>query len=211
MPDKTCTRCGEAKPETDFRIKIRAKGIRIALCHPCDRDYRAERWKRADKARGRKEQKRLHALRRQRVSSGEIQEPTAKVCLQCHQNLPIESFRWKDQAGGFRIARCAECDVQDRAARYARNPTPYLESNKRTQANLKTVLNSLKDGPCMDCGRMFPPYVMDFDHRDPSTKVCKVSSLVYSGSEQLLRDEITKCDLVCSNCHRIRTHSTMEK
>ena len=211
MTDKTCTQCGEAKPEGDFRIKIRAKGIRISLCHPCDKAYRAERWKRADKAKGRQEQQRLSALRQQRVATGEIREPPTKVCLQCQLDLPLGSFRWKDEAKGFRIARCQECDVQDRAARYARNPAQYLDNKRRTQAHLKAVLNHRKDGPCMDCGGVFPPCVMDFDHRDPSTKVCKVSSLVYSGSEQLLLDEIAKCDLVCSNCHRIRTHPTMEK
>lgn len=211
MADKTCTRCGETKPETEFRIKIRAKGVRISLCHPCDKEYRAERWKRADKAAYHKERKRIVALRQQKVAIGEITEPRTKVCRSCHQDLPIESYRWKNQAMGFRIERCQECDIQDRAARYARNPASYLDSNKRTQAYLKTVLNRMKSGPCMDCGRTYQPYVMDFDHRDPSTKVCKVSSLVYSGSEQMVLDEIAKCDLVCSNCHRIRTHSNKGK
>jgi len=47
---------------------------------------------------------------------------------------------------------------------------------------------------------------MDFDHLDPKTKVVKVSALIFEGSRQLLLDEIAKCELVCANCHRERTH-----
>ena len=38
---------------------------------------------------------------------------------------------------------------------------------------------------------------MDYHHRDPTTKVRKVSSL----SGRLRRDEIAKCDLICALCH----------
>ena len=61
-----------------------------------------------------------------------------------------------------------------------------------------------------DCGQTYPTYVMDFDHRDPTTKLCKVSAAVYLGSEQKLLDEIAKCDLVCANCHRVRTHGSLK-
>ena len=66
-------------------------------------------------------------------------------------------------------------------------------------------INSLKKEPCMDCGRAFPTACMDFDHRDPSKKILPVSRMVgYSLAK--IRQEIKKCDLVCSNCHRMRTH-----
>lgn len=57
----------------------------------------------------------------------------------------------------------------------------------------------------MDCGVKYPPYVMDFDHRDPSEKLLNVSKVGRYGIQSLL-DEIEKCDVVCSNCHRERTH-----
>jgi len=58
----------------------------------------------------------------------------------------------------------------------------------------------------MDCGKIYPPYVMDFDHRDPSEKVLNLSKVYAFGKEKLLA-EVKKCDIVCSNCHRIRTFS----
>ena len=47
---------------------------------------------------------------------------------------------------------------------------------------------------------------MDFDHRDPSAKTMQVSDLVgKSKSWSRIAEEIAKCDLVCANCHRIRS------
>jgi hypothetical protein len=71
-----------------------------------------------------------------------------------------------------------------------------------------------EETPCADCGRKYPSYVMDWDHRDPDTKrnvtprgrtLCMKSFARNHCWEEVLR-EIAKCDLVCSNCHRIRTH-----
>ena len=60
-----------------------------------------------------------------------------------------------------------------------------------------------KKSPCMDCGGQFHPSAMDFDHKDSSKKYKDVSSL--KNNRQKLLEEIKKCDLVCANCHRIRT------
>jgi hypothetical protein len=66
------------------------------------------------------------------------------------------------------------------------------------------VIDGLKNRPCMDCGGRFPPECMDFDHRDPSTKNGGVAQMWAHKMETLLA-EIALCDLVCANCHRIRT------
>ena len=46
----------------------------------------------------------------------------------------------------------------------------------------------------------------DFDHRDPALKSFAISSKWKHVSEALLQAEFAKCDVVCSNCHRLRTH-----
>jgi hypothetical protein len=68
----------------------------------------------------------------------------------------------------------------------------------------RQLLDQLRDRPCMDCGGKFPGVVMEFDHRDSSTKVGEISTLIYYKLEVLMA-EIEKCDHVCANCHRIRT------
>jgi hypothetical protein len=63
----------------------------------------------------------------------------------------------------------------------------------------------IKAHPCHDCGREFPGVCMDFDHRDPETKAGSVSKMAVRAKIPALLAEIAKCDLVCANCHRLRT------
>lgn len=68
------------------------------------------------------------------------------------------------------------------------------------------IANEFKSAPCADCGVSYPPYVLDFDHLGDD-KLDNVSRLVGSkASEEAIRSEIAKCEVVCSNCHRERTH-----
>lgn len=71
---------------------------------------------------------------------------------------------------------------------------------------IKGIVDKLKSSPCSDCGNCYDPYCMDFDHRDQSTKIDSVATMVLSvrDLDRILK-EIEKCDLVCSNCHRLRT------
>lgn len=72
-----------------------------------------------------------------------------------------------------------------------------------------SFINSFKASPCTDCGRQFPPFCMDFDHVR-GTKDIKVS-LMKTHAKERVEAEIAKCDLVCVNCHKIRTESRREK
>src|ERR1035437_1724100 len=75
------------------------------------------------------------------------------------------------------------------------------------QTELQKKVNALKAAPCMDCGNTFPPICMQYDHRR-GTKRGYVSSLVWRNcSWETILAEIAKCDLVCANCHSIRTEN----
>ena len=78
-----------------------------------------------------------------------------------------------------------------------------MENNKEKRKVIRKFLQDYKtENPCTDCNQCFPYYVMDFDHlRD---KFMGVSKMTYY-SLDTVKKEIEKCDLVCANCHRIRT------
>ncbi len=60
--------------------------------------------------------------------------------------------------------------------------------------------------PCADCGGYFPACAMDFDHLPEFEKTFELAaSKSAKFSWRSLIKEAAKCDLVCSNCHRIRT------
>jgi hypothetical protein len=93
---------------------------------------------------------------------------------------------------------------------YTRNKTSYIERIRNRRARLRIELDALKAAPCADCGKRYPPYVMDFDHRDPTKKAFSIAhSDDVTTSMRRLLSEIAKCDLVCANCHRERTYGSL--
>lgn len=83
-----------------------------------------------------------------------------------------------------------------------------MKQNKEAAAARKAVreiVRILKTSPCADCGCCYPTYVMDFDHVRGKKLKC-VGQMQNYTNLGLVLDEIAKCELVCSNCHRIRTH-----
>lgn len=67
------------------------------------------------------------------------------------------------------------------------------------------MLAFLNDKACMDCGYS-NILALEFDHRNPLDKEHTICDLM-SNSKQLtvLKMEMAKCDVVCRNCHSIRT------
>jgi hypothetical protein len=76
-------------------------------------------------------------------------------------------------------------------------------ATRRYILNARTFIDGYKNKPCADCGAAHPPWMMDFDHVT-GEKSFNVSAGVCFGKKKLL-EEIAKCDVVCSNCHRNRT------
>jgi hypothetical protein len=66
-------------------------------------------------------------------------------------------------------------------------------------------LAETKNVPCMDCGEQYPTYVMDFDHVR-GEKLFSLANAWQNGfSLKKVQEEVAKCEVVCANCHRIRT------
>lgn len=90
-----------------------------------------------------------------------------------------------------------------------RKHVKYREANRvsaaRKYEERSEWLRMQKNEPCMDCGGTFLPCQMDFDHRDETTKKFVIGPSL-TRSITSLEAEIVKCDLVCANCHRLRTH-----
>ncbi len=93
-----------------------------------------------------------------------------------------------------------------RAANPAKNRQLILK-HRAIASDRRVLYQELKSKtPCKDCGIIYPHYVTDYDHIDPTNKRSTVSSLAgLSYSWDIVQEEIAKCELVCSNCHRTRT------
>lgn len=123
-------------------------------------------------------------------------------CSTCKLDKPEEDFYWR-QPGKRRRGQCKECEKKYRS-RYKKQAYVRKQSMEYWRNKPAVVAsNNAKDTPCMDCGVQYPTCVMDFDHRPGEVKSFGIGQSKRSLEETLL--EIAKCDVVCSNCHRLRT------
>ena len=84
--------------------------------------------------------------------------------------------------------------------------SPEKISIKKQKEYLARYLKDIKEkNPCMDCKVSYPYYMMDFDHVR-GIKHANVAELINTLSKKRLDEEIAKCEVVCSNCHRARTY-----
>lgn len=135
-----------------------------------------------------------------------------KRCSRCHieKSLSEFYFRRKGVRAGKYYEKCKEC-MKIRGRDYyhlnRERQLPLALKRKRKLYNLKRkYLNNVKNVPCADCKKKYPYYVMDFDHRKRSEKLDHIAHML-SHSMKYLIAEVEKCDIVCANCHRIRTYN----
>ena len=110
---------------------------------------------------------------------------------------------------------CNDCQAIYYKAYYQRNKKREIarakKNVKKHHLRMKDLTDKIKSKPCLDCGVEHPPWIMDFDHREGTNKLGAVGNLVRHASETRILEEIKKCDVVCSNCHRQRTHDRRER
>ena len=89
---------------------------------------------------------------------------------------------------------------------YRENKQYYVDKAARLRKELHQLVADLKtDVPCADCKIVYPHYVMQFDHLPGAEKISDICKLISKGSKKKILAEIDKCEIVCANCHFIRT------
>lgn len=96
---------------------------------------------------------------------------------------------------------------------YARNPDTQRkrvrDRAQRLDAEVGHLIETAKSVPCLDCGIAYPHFVMDFDHVR-GTKLAEISAARHMRwSIHKIKQEIAKCEVVCANCHRLRTYTRL--
>jgi hypothetical protein len=137
-----------------------------------------------------------------------------KHCPKCNNLVDINSFylRKSGPRSGEYYEKCKDCMKVRGRKYYYQNHDRQLKlaliRKSKSYYEKRAIINALKDVPCVDCGMKFPPCVMDFDHEDRRDKIDSISHML-SHSIDVIMKEISKCDIVCANCHRIRTFSQL--
>ncbi len=115
-----------------------------------------------------------------------------KNCSTCSVILTSNNAYYKDKAKTKFQCYCKSC---------------LHEKQKQRWIKRKNEAIQYKGGKCQDCNILYPYPVMEFHHLDPNEKDFDWNDLRYYGSKELIQNELDKCVLLCSNCHRMRHHS----
>lgn len=123
-----------------------------------------------------------------------------KLCIVCKKQTVREKPK--------RCSYCIDCNRAIGRKNYRENKERYFAQARKRNCQLDDLINSQKNRPCTDCKNSYPPFVMDFDHLGHEKKIFNISHMRrHKMSFDKIKAEILKCEVVCSNCHRIRSNS----
>lgn len=132
----------------------------------------------------------------------------SKVCTKCLVDQPLDSFHFKCKIKGTRKPRCKSCSAEFHRAHYQANKNAYKASRTALKSKLIDWFRTYKEThPCADCGVQYHYYTMQFDHVADNKEFDVSQMLSVTTSRQRIEAEMAKCELVCANCHTIRTHN----
>lgn len=141
----------------------------------------------------------LVPTKKNRVRKSEITDIKAsvgdetKICIKCKNIKHIDNFTLL--LTNKRHSYCRKC---------LREYNKCLNRPKKLSPS-EVLIMSLKDNkPCTDCEIQYRYWIMDFDHITEN-KLNNINQL-RNRNIQTVENEIQKCELVCANCHKIRTH-----
>lgn len=127
------------------------------------------------------------------------------ICRKCNQDKPRPKFHRLRNGSYFSWCRVCRKDY-DRNRHRKRwdsgKKQDQFEANR--ERNRKFVFEYLSSHPCVGCGEL-DPIVLEFNHLGDD-KLMNISiAMGRAWSMEKLMEEISKCEVLCANCHRRKT------
>ena len=196
---KRCSKCGDLKTLVEMRKQKGSPDGLSSWCILCHRGSNKSGY--------------LARTRQNRILLDQLK---SAPCMDCHRSFsPVcmdfdhvrgEKFKGVGLMTPYRSERLLDeaqkCDLVCANCHRFRTRIRNQPVNPR-YATFSVRLGKLKEAPCLDCGQVFSPCCMDFDHVR-GEKLLDISQMFTSSWTKVL-EEVAKCDLVCANCHRVRT------
>jgi len=127
-----------------------------------------------------------------------------KKCSKCKdEKEATEFYRNKKHKDGLQNF-CKTCTKEHSQQQYQSDKSSRrLKTKQRRIETLKWIRELKKELVCEQCGEDHPA-ALDFHHKDQSKKDFSISYACKMGySRERILEEIKKCNVWCSNCHRI--------
>lgn len=109
-----------------------------------------------------------------------------------------DRYRATPKGRAMVVAKAARWDKSDKGK----------AANARYRNGTRERLDTLKlRAGCTDCGYNAHPQALHFDHiPGRGEKLFNIGAYVHCSWEKI-EAEIAKCEVVCANCHAVRTHT----
>lgn len=126
-----------------------------------------------------------------------------KICCACKKEKNLLDFNKKTSNKDGLERYCKECHRAKNKSHYDNNKNLYIQSSNKYRKLYVNWFNEIKSNlKCEQCGENHIS-VLDFHHTDPLQKDLEVSTLISNRvSKEHILNEISKCIVLCSNCHR---------
>lgn len=126
-----------------------------------------------------------------------------KCCSKCKETKDLCEFNKRTRAKDGLQNHCRECEKKNHIHHYARAKSAYVRrATERTSRLTEAYQEWKRTLKCSYCSED-DECCLDFHHLDPSEKEHGIARFAkyYFGTEKWY-NEIKKCIVVCSNCHR---------
>ena len=143
-----------------------------------------------------------------------------RTCNHCGNQLPFDAHYLRkfcdntckeqdryERTGSGRISNKARRESYKRRMNNPEQHQKITDGERKRYQQIQSFLSRYKLWMgCIDCGYKKHSSALDFDHVRGTKKknVCASKSIAQA------KEEIRKCDIVCANCHRIRTYNRLQ-
>lgn len=125
-----------------------------------------------------------------------------KRCCTCKEIKPLTDFHKRSVSPDGFTRYCRACQKQRNKIHYSEHKEQYMavarNSRKVRDAAYRAWKSTLK---CQLCS-CSDTECLDFHHVDSKKKEISISAGIHEVSSKRLINELTKCAVVCANCHR---------
>lgn len=78
---------------------------------------------------------------------------------------------------------------------------------RKLRNTIRQHIQDVKQGQvCIDCREDYPYWILEFDHINDDKLFTIGQFQAVTASLDKIKEEIAKCEIVCANCHKNRTH-----
>jgi hypothetical protein len=132
-----------------------------------------------------------------------------RKCCTCKEEKPLDHFYWKIKKKGIKQTVCMTCDRAYKEIWYQKNKEKHKANTKRNRHKnarkaRKFLLNYYQTHPCTNCG-FNDPRCLEFHHIKGKKKYLVGGMVTQGHGLTSIKKEIRKCQVLCANCHRIKT------